>query len=260
MSIRLAEEAHPWNDMPNMQCGCRKLILLGCTSAIHTIVEKEPIRMPNMQCGCDLLGVLSRIQSILPPDQGQHNCSSQTFNSPRTGPSGPRRSGREADPVVFERITESVQPDDFDLLPGMRRVPSAVASELSRLWTRRSGAIRRDTVSVQPLGEVRESVFGDISDIVEIDLRVRFGISDGSVLARILDGEFPNLRVTQVTILVDDILNDPESVDVMSYTAWCPEGTVPSDLARRQTVDAVVVPMELLGIGRRWVVESIDRL
>ena len=113
---------------------------------------------------------------------------------------------------------------------------------------------------MQPLGDVRESVFGQVADIVEIDPRARFGIDDSAVLARILSGRFPDLRITQATILVDDILNDPDAVDVMSYTVWCPEGVAPNDLARRQTVDAIVAPVELLGIGRKWVVESIERL
>ena len=146
------------------------------------------------------------------------------------------------------------------MLPGMMRVPSGIASELAQLWTRRSESIQRDTIPIQPLGDIRESVLGQIADIVEIDLLARFGIDDSAILARILSGRFPDLQVTQVTILVDDILNDPNALDVMSYTAWCPAGTTPGDIVRQQTVEAILVPVELIGIGRRWVVESIERL
>ncbi len=193
-----------------------------------------------------------------PPDQGEHNCSSQSSHAPSTSPLGPSPSGRKASQV--ERVIESVEPANSGLLPGMTRVRSNVADELAKLWTRRSESRQRDTVQMDPYGERRESVFGDVSEVVEIDLRTRFDIGDGSVLARTLSSMFPDLRVTQVTILVDDILNDPDAVDVMSYTAWCPQGSAPSDLARRQTVDAVIVPVGLLGIGRRWIVESIERI
>ena len=194
-----------------------------------------------------------------PPDQGEHNCSTQSPLAPGAGPLSTRRSGREASPEL-EGVTESVEPANFGLLPGMTRVPRNIADELAQLWTRRSDSRQRDTVQINPLGEKRESVFGDVSEIVEIDLRTRFDIGDGSVLARTLSSRFPNLRVTQVTILVDDILNDPDAVDVMSYTAWCPQGTIPSGLARGDTIDTVLVPVELLGVGRRWLVESIERL
>ena len=194
-----------------------------------------------------------------PPDQGEHNCSSQSPQAPGAGPLSRRRSGREASPEL-EGVIESVEPANFGLRPGMIRVPSSVTAELSRLWIGRSESRQRDTVSMQPLGERRESVIGEIADIVEIDLRNRFDISDGTVQARMLSGTFPDLRVTQVTILVDDILNDPDAIDVVSYTAWCPADIAPSGLANREVVDAVIAPVELLGIGRRWLVKSIERL
>ena len=193
-----------------------------------------------------------------PPDQGEHNCSSQSSHAPSTSPLDPRPSGRKASQV--ERVIESVEPANSGLLLGMKHFPSDIADDLAKLWRRRSESSQRDTIPINPLGEKRESVFGDVSEIVEIDLRTRFSIGDGSVMARTLSGMFPDLRVTQVTILVDDILNDPDAVDVMSYTAWCPQGTIPSDLARRDTIDTVLAPVELLGVGRRWLVESIERL
>ena len=156
-------------------------------------------------------------------------------------------------------MIESVEPANSGLLLGMKRFLSDISDDLAKLWRRRSESSQRDTIPINPLGEKRESVFGDVSEIVEIDLRTRFSIGDGSVMARTLSGMFPDLRVTQVTILVDDILNDPDAVDMMSYTAWCPQGTIPSDLARRDTIDTILAPVELLGVGRRWLVESIER-
>ena len=61
--------------------------------------------------------------------------------------------------------------------------------------------------------------------------------------------------------MVDDFLNDPDAVDKMSYTAWCPTGVVPSGLAKRAFVVAKISPREFMGdVGRRWVVKRMEEL
>ena len=80
-----------------------------------------------------------------------------------------------------------------------------------------------------------------------------------SVGGIILGKTFPGLRATQITILVDDFLNNPDAVDKMSYTAWCPTDVAPSRLAKRAFVIAKVAPRKFMGaVGRRWVAESVD--
>ena len=105
-------------------------------------------------------------------------------------------------------------------------------------------------------------MIGYVSEIANVNLRTRFRIGDRTVLASALDRTFPGLMVTQLTILrnIDDILNDPDAVDVLSYTVWCPAGVIPSGLAKRQSVSATIVPVKLLEIGCRWLVESLEQL
>ena len=57
-----------------------------------------------------------------------------------------------------------------------------------------------------------------------------------SIGAKLLGEVFRGLQAAQITILVDDFLNDPDAVDKMSYTAWCPAGVAPSGLAKRAFV------------------------
>ena len=111
---------------------------------------------------------------------------------------------------------------------------------------------------MDPYAGNRERLIGDVSEIHSFYLPERFGWSEDFVSAINLDRTFPGLKATQVTILVDDILNDPDAVDVMSYTVWCPTGTVPDDISKRHPVDATIVAYEVLSIGYIWLVESLD--
>ena len=192
-------------------------------------------------------------------DLGQHDCSSRSHSTSKTSPSAPRPSGMTAW-ATLEGVTESIRPDNYDLLPGMARIRGDITTALAKLKTSRSGSSQRNTVPMEPYGDKREYVIGDVSEIVEVDLRKKFSVDDHTVWARALGHTLPGLKVTQITILVDDILNDPSAQDVMSYTAWCPAGTSPSNLAKRQSVSAAIVPVELLVIGSRWVTESLEIL
>ena len=58
-------------------------------------------------------------------DLGPHDCSPRSASAYNLSPLGPRRSGTAAWETL-EGISESVQPDDFDLLPGMTRFRSSI--------------------------------------------------------------------------------------------------------------------------------------
>lgn len=195
-----------------------------------------------------------------PPNGGEHDCSARSGAS--RNPSPPRLSGKVAR-ANLAGVSSSVQPDDYDLMPGVRRAKGDFLENLKRSWARMPKASERETVRVDPLGGNPETLVGEVSEAFEIDLAARFGISRNSIGAAILDKTFPGLRVTQITILVDDFLNDADAVDKMSYTAWCPAGVAPRGLAKRASVAAKIAPREFkfMGeIGRRWVVESVDEL
>ena len=193
-----------------------------------------------------------------PPDRGAHICPARAGAPPN--PSQPRPSGKTA-LTNLAGVSTSVQPDDYGMMPGKKRVAGGFLADLKRSWARMPKASERETVRMDPLGDESETLVGEVSDVIAIDLTARFGISPNSIGATILGETFPGLRVTQITILVDDFLNDLDAVDKMSYTAWCPAGVAPDGLAKRAFVAAEVSPRGFMGeIGRRWVAESVDEL
>ncbi len=190
---------------------------------------------------------------------GQHGCSPNNRSTSGTSPLGPRPSGR----IALETLTgvsESIQPENYDLLPGMARLKSAIAADLARVRRGVSDSQQRNTVSVPAYEGSHEYLIGDVSDIFDFYLPTRFGLSESSVLAIAMGRIFPGLQVTQITILIDEILNDPDVMDVWSYTVWCPAKIVPAGLVAHQSVSATISSIEFLSIGNRWVVESIERL
>ena len=187
-----------------------------------------------------------------PPNFGKHQCRFSAGASASANPYPPRASGKIA-LTTLSNISLSVQPDDYGIPTGMERV----VSEIGRSWNKMSESGQRATERIYPYGDKSETIVGEVSDMSEIDLAAKFGIAPNSIGAVILGKIFPGLRATQITILVDEFLNDPDAVDKMSYTAWCPPDAVPGGLAKRALVEVKVAPRELPIIGRKWVVESV---
>ena len=142
----------------------------------------------------------------------------------------------------------------------MERFNRRLADDLARLKRRHSEPQPRATVSIPPppYGNKTESVAGTVASVSKIYLPKRFDLDESSVLARSLNKTFPGLQVTQITILVDDILNDPKAEDMFSYTVWVPAGIGVEMLSHRQFVIAVVVSTDILRIGRKWIVKAIE--
>ena len=190
-----------------------------------------------------------------PPDGGEHNCSAMSGASSK--PSPPRASGKTS-LTTLSGVSISVQPDDYGLPPGMKRGGLAA---FRRAWTGMPKSSERETVRMEPYGDEPETIVGEVSDVFKTDFAARFDMPLDSIGAKLLGEVFRGLRVAQITILVDDFLNDPDAVDKMSYTAWCPTGVVPSGLAKRAFVVAEISPREFMGdVGRRWVVKRMEEL
>ena len=190
-----------------------------------------------------------------PPDRGDHRYSCSAMSGASANPSPPRESGKIALTTMSD-VSVGVQPDDYGLMPDTMRVADVESiAALRRSWAKMPEPSGRDTVAMLPYGDKSETVVGEISDIFEIDLAAKFNIPPNSIGARMLGETFPGLRAAQITILVDDFLNDPDAVDKMSYTAWCPTDAVPRGLAKRTFVTAEISPREFPGIGRKWLVK-----
>ena len=215
-----------------------------------------------------------------PPDLGKHQCGfSAGAHAPanhRGGAGGsqsavgthasanpypPRASGKTA-LTNMSGVSLGVQPDDCGLMSGMKRVGPGVI-DLRRSWEKMPEPSGRDTVAMRPYGDKTETVVGEVAALFKIDLAAKFGLQPKSIGAEMLGKTFPRLLATQVTILVDECLNDPDAVDKMSYTAWCPLDKAPRGLAKRAFVVAEISPREFWefpDIGRKWLVESMESI
>ena len=190
---------------------------------------------------------------------GQHACGYRTDKG-RADPSPPRRSGKEYWETLIG-VTESIEPKNYGLIHGMVRYPKEVADYLERRRKGVSEAQQRDTVAMHPYAGSREdNLIGEIAGIIDVYLPERFDFSESSVLAATLVNIFPGFEVKQLTILVDDFLNDPAAVDLMSYTVWCPAGMILNDVERGQSVEATFSAKDMLIVETRWVAESIELL
>lgn len=187
-----------------------------------------------------------------PPNFGKHQCGFLAGARVSANPYPPRASGKTA-LTTLSGVSFSVQPDDYDIPQGMQRVGAGI----KRSWDKIPESGQRATERMNPYGDKSETIVGEVSDLFEIDLAAKFGIAPNSIGGRTLGDAFPGLRATQITILVDEFLNDPDAVDKMSYTAWCPPDAVPVGLAKRALVEVKVAPRELPIIGRKWVAESV---
>ena len=193
-----------------------------------------------------------------PPNFGKHQCRFSAGASASANPYPPRASGKTA-LTTLSGVSFSVQSPGYGLMPGMKRV----IAEIKRSWDKMPESGQRATERIDPYGDKSDTIVGEVSELFEIDLAEKFGIAPNSIGGGILGKIFPGLRAMQITILVDDFLNDPDAVDKMSYTVWCPPDAVPGGLARRSFAAAEISPREfreLPIIGRKWVVESVDEL
>lgn len=194
-----------------------------------------------------------------PPNGGDHRNRCPAMLAPSGGATLPPRPDGRTALTTLEGVSPSVQPDNYGLMPGMERVGPGV-SALMRSLDKMPEPSGRETVSMQPYAGESEAIAGEISDMFEIDLAARFNLPANSIGAEMLGETFPGLMAMQVTILVDDFLNDPDAVDKMSYTAWCPADAVPRDLAKRAFAVAEISPREFPIIGRKWLVEYMEEL
>ena len=81
-------------------------------------------------------------------------------------PSPPRPSGKTA-LTTLSGVSIGVQPDDYGLMPGAKRVKVRVPAQIRRAWTRMPKENERETVPVEPYGDDSETIQGEISEAFE---------------------------------------------------------------------------------------------
>lgn len=113
---------------------------------------------------------------------------------------------------------------------------------------------------MDPYGERQESIVGVVSHIYRFAIGSRFSIDSDTLVASAISSVLGGLDVAQITVLVDDYLNDESAVDKMSYAIWCHQNGVPASLEEGHIVEAIIRPRDFMSLGKRWVANSMERM
>lgn len=156
----------------------------------------------------------------------------------------------------MQGVTESVRSKDYDLLPGMKRFSGSIhASIVDRV--RRSEPKTRDIMRIEPMGRADKHI-GVVAQVGVVSITDRHGVAPDSPGARQAAKILGGLTVTQLTIHVDEIAIDPDAEDILSYTIWCNSQGLPKSLAEGAIVSVAIRPIDILGVGMKWVADKLD--
>ena len=147
--------------------------------------------------------------------------------------------------------------DNRGLLPGLvhaPREPDPVA--VGKL--RESQNLARDTVRMDPLGSIPVEITGVVQDRVTPNLARRLGIHEGTIGYELLRKEIGSGDLVQLTVLVDDLGQDPAAIDFQSYTIICKSRSVNHRIVAGTIVQLKLVQMDILGRAPFWYSEQID--
>lgn len=194
-------------------------------------------------CGCRILF------DDLGPPWPQHRCGDD-LPDPSYNPS-------DADIYrAMQGVTESVRSKDYDLLPGMKRFSGSIdASIVDRVG--RSESKTRDIMRIEPMGRPEKHI-GVVAQVGAVSLTDRHGVAPDSPGARQAAKIVGGLTVAQMTIHVDEIAIDPDAEDILSYTIWVNSQGLPKSLAEGAIVSVAIRPIDILGVGMKWVADKLD--
>ena len=202
------------------------------------------------QCDCGSKVFFNSLGSPWPV----HNCQ----NLAGASPTKPRPSGKTAWTKTLKGVSFSTQAPDHGLLPGMTVFNGSIADEVVRR-VRSMDSTTRETMAISPFYGLEERILGVVSDIRQFSLDRKFDIGPSTLGAKLIEERLGSMNVTQLTILVDEIDVDPDAIDRMSYAVWC-SGRVAESLDKGSVVSAAVEAENILGIGYRWIANSLEPL
>lgn len=194
-------------------------------------------------CGCRVLF------DDLGPPWPQHCCGDDLPE--------PTHNPTDADIYrAMQGVTEGVRPKDYDLLPGMMRFRGSIdASIVDRVG--RSESKTRDIMRIEPMGGAEKHI-GVVAQVGAVSIADRHGVAPDSPIARQSAKILGGLTVTQLTIHVDEIAIDPDAEDILSYTIWLNPQGLPRSLAEGAIVSVAIRPIDILGIGYKWIADKLD--
>ena len=118
----------------------------------------------------------------------------------------------------------------------------------------------RQTMRMDPAGGRPEEIVGILHAIGTVDIGGRYNLPRNSLGLNQISGMIGGGDAVQLTILVDELSQDPAAVDFLSYTALCPPAKVPKDVNTGDILQMVLEPTEVLGVGRFWRAGSVQRI
>ena len=143
------------------------------------------------------------------------------------------------------------------LLPGLVHTPRDFDPATARSL-RESQILARDTVRMDPLGSIPIEITGVVRDRTNPNLSRRLGIEEGTIGYDLLIKQIGSGALVQLTILVDDLGQDPAAVDLQSYTIICKLETVSPKAVAGVIVTARMYQVQVLGSSPFWYSEGVE--
>ena len=111
---------------------------------------------------------------------------------------------------------------------------------------------------MDPLGSVHVDLIGVVQDRGKPNLARRLGIQEGTIGYALLRQKVGSGDLVQLTILVDDLGQDPAAIDLQSYTIICKSSSVSKRVVVGSIINAKLAQVEVLGGKTFWYSEDID--
>ena len=116
----------------------------------------------------------------------------------------------------------------------------------------------RENMRIEPLGTV--AVEGIVRERSQPNLAKRHGLERNSIGFGLLTQAIGDADPLQLTVQVDELTDDPDAIDYLSYTFFVPKSRADQDIARGDVMRALLTPVEMLGSIKLWLAKEIERL
>lgn len=144
-----------------------------------------------------------------------------------------------------------------NLLPGLVHTPNTLSPTVIRRFQNIQNQVR-EILRIDPLGSEPVEAIGVVQDRLEPDLAKRPGVERGTVGYTLLEKRIGSTNLDQITVLVDELANDPDATDFSSYTFLCPREKLARSISKGAIIRFRLEKLEVLGIRPFWFATSIS--
>ena len=187
----------------------------------------------------------------LGPPWPVHDCRSQSRGAALHVPSSINTSSR----VHLYRGG----PGGSDLLPGWQRggdsIDLAIVARVSE-----SQSVTREIMRIEPHGSINAEIVGIVRERLQPDLANRYGLARNSIGFIDLADTIGDADPVQLTVLVDELSDDPAAIDFSAYTFLMPQNLDAPGIRRNAIIRARLTPVVALNGIRLWLAREIELL